>query len=159
MAIRQVNAGYVAAEDRILLRVTLTEGDELRFWLTRASLRAFVGQAAAWLAATDGSPAAAMQAFKREAAAAQADFATPLQQGETFPLGKLPILVEDLRLESEGATARLLLRLLDKRAVTLHLDEKALAGIQHLLRQAVAAADWGLVVAAPATLAASARLH
>ena len=39
MSIRQINATYTPDEDRILLRVTLTEGDELRFWLTRASRR------------------------------------------------------------------------------------------------------------------------
>ena len=159
MTIRQVNATYVAPEDRILLRVTMTEGDEFRFWLTRASLRDFGPQAAAWISAADGTPAAAVQAFKREAAAAQADFSTPLKQGEKFPLGEAPILVEALRLESEGAKARLQLHLLDKRVVTLHLDETALAGIQRLLQQAIGGADWALPALPNVLASASGKVH
>ncbi len=145
MAIHQVNATYMRAEDRIQLRVTMTEGDEFRFWLTRAVMRDFSPQAAAWISPPSPSPASVQQAFKREAAAAQADFATPMKTGETFPLGEPPVLVMSMRIESQGtAAANLLLHLPDKRLVTLHLDENALAGIQRLLQQATAAADWGL---------------
>lgn len=160
MAIRQVNASYVPVEDRILLRVTMSEGDEYRFWLTRACLREFAPQATAWIAAADHAPAAAaVTAFKREAAAAQADFSTPMQQGENFPLGKTPLLVETLRLESAGAKAGLLLSLIDKRVVTLHLDENALAGVQRLLQQAISGADWALPTIPSVLASVSGKVH
>ncbi|MBI4986528.1 MAG: hypothetical protein HZC24_14600 [Rhodocyclales bacterium] len=158
MGIRQVNASYVGSEDRILLRVTMDEGDELRFWLTRAVLRSFALQAAAWLTAADATQAAAVRAFKREAAAAQADFATPLKAGESFPLGAAPILATSLRLESAEGESRLVLSLIDKRAVTLHLDEEALAGIQRLIHQTAAAAEWGLPAILP-TVSAVGKAH
>ncbi len=45
MGIKQLNGGYVAAEDRILLRVSTDAREEFRFWLTRpitAQLRAAI---------------------------------------------------------------------------------------------------------------------
>ena len=158
MPICQLNVSYFDSEDRILLRVAMTEGDELRFWLTRAGLRTFVPQVTAWLSAADGSPGAAVRAFKLEAAAAQADFSNALLPGETFPLGEAPILVESLRLESEDTSTRLQLHLQDKRVVTLHLDEEALAGLQKLLNDTARAADWGLPEILP-TVSVPGKVH
>ena len=69
MGIKQLNGGYVPAEDRILLRVSTDEGQEFRFWLTRpvtarllaatSALPAGAAAAAPWLA---GAVSAPMQA-------------------------------------------------------------------------------------------------
>lgn len=150
MKIHQFNAGYNRLEDRLLLRVGMNDGSEFRFWLTRACLREFFGWVDQWLAPADITPAAARQAFQREAAAAGGDFETPLQVGESFPLGEVPVLVEAIRVESEDQVLRLLMHLADRRTVTLHLNEELMAGIHQVIRQAVQGADWGLAAQATA---------
>ena len=143
MSIRQFNAGYVAAEDRVLLRVTLGNGDEYRFWLTRAVLRGFLGESGRWLGPRDETPAAAVEAFRREAALASADFATPLTPGEHLPLGEQPVLVSAMRLATEDGV-HVVLTLIDGRNADFNLNADILAAVCVMLKQAVAAADWAL---------------
>lgn len=155
MKIRQFNAGYNRAEDRILFRVGMDDDSEFRFWLTRACLKDFLGWVDAWLSPADGTPAAALKAFQREAAAAGGDFKTPMQSGQSFPLGEAPALVSSLAVATEARQVRLLLHLTDRRTVTLHLTEVLLVNVHHVLRHAIQNADWGLAAA----VAPAAHLH
>jgi hypothetical protein len=159
MSLRQFNAGYVPAEDRILMRVTLSSNEEFRFWLTRACLRSFFGQVETWLAPQDSLPQTAVEAFQREAGVAKADFATPLMPGESLPLGETPLLVQSIDLDSGGASIRLVMTLIDGRQANFGLGGDVLVAIQYMLRQAVQAADWGLAATATTATAVGARLH
>lgn len=160
MSIRQFNASYLPAEDRILMRVTMASDEEYRFWLTRACLRGFFRQVDAWLAPRDMSNAATVQAFQREAGIAQADFQTPLRPGESLPLGDAPVLVESIDVEAGSESVCIAMTLADKRQANFNISGDVLVGVHHLLRQTVQAADWGILtesftVAAPT----AARLH
>ena len=157
MKVQQFNASHVRKEDRVLLRVVMDTGDELRFWLTRACLKEFMGQIEAWLAPSDGSPDAILKSFQREAAVNKGDFSTPLKAGENFPLGEAPVLVESMRVETEGSAVRLLLQLVNRHVATFNLNEDVLVSVHYVLRKAMLAADWGLVAAE--TAAAPIHLH
>lgn len=150
MTIRQVNITYFNQEDRLMLRLLAGEKDEFRFWLTRACLKEFMPQATNWLAATDAKPAdVALQAFKREQAAASADLNSAYADGENFPLGETPILVLAMHLTQEQGRALLRLELAENRMVVLTLEEHAIAGIQRLLRETAETIGWDLPTAAP----------
>ena len=158
MKIRQFNAGYSRPEDRVLFRVGMDDDSEFRFWLTRACLKEFFGWVDQWLAPADGTPAAALEAFQREAAVEGGDFATPMKERENFPFGEAPVLVVSLAVEADaGRKLRLHLNLADQRTVTLHLKEEMLVGIHKVIRQAIQAAAWGFS-AIPAA-APPAHLH
>lgn len=160
MSLRQFNAGYVPAEDRILMRVTLSSNEEFRFWLTRACLRGFFDQVESWLAPRDSLPQAVIEAFQREAGVAKADFATPLTPGENLPLGETPLLVQSIQLDSRSESIHVVMALTDGRQADFVIDGDVLVGVQYMLRQAVQAADWGLAANTIATpSAAGVRLH
>lgn len=171
MSIQQIHAGYNPLEDRLLLRVILAEGDELRFWLTRASVRDFLPVMGAWMSGDDPGSAAlgatagsfseqaarTMKAFQREKAAGEADFSQPLKPGERFPFGETPLLVAKLTLKPGQGSQDLLLQLADNRLITLHLGPDALPGVARLLQSGIAQADWGYAgPAAPQAVAQSA---
>lgn len=160
MSIRQFNASYVATEDRILLRVTLESDEEFRFWLTRAGLKSLFQQVDAWLAPAGALAGDALKAFQREAGAARADFETPLSAGEIFPLGEVPLLVESIRMAASGDDIEIMMQLADHHQANFNITDDVLVGLQHMLRQAAQAADWGIVVPPAAQpLQATGRLH
>jgi len=144
MSIRQFNASYILAEDRILMRVTLEGDEEYRFWLTRASLRGFFRQVDAWMAPRDDATAAAVQAFQREAGVAQADYQSPLRPGEKLPLGDAPVLVEAIDVDADGDSIHVNMALADKRQADFTITGDVLVGVHHLLEQAARVADWGI---------------
>lgn len=159
MSIRQFNASYVATEDRILLRVTLEGEEEFRFWLTRAGLKALFRQVDAWLAPASATAEAALQAFRREAGAARADFQTPHQPGQSFPLGETPVLVEAVTMAGDGDDVQVLMQLAGGHQARFDLTGDVLLGMQQLLQQAGQAADWGLAPATELTRPATVRVH
>ncbi len=98
MGIKQLNGGYVPAEDRILLRVSTDAGEEFRFWLTRpvtARLIAANRTIAERTAAQKFPPQVAqtVASFEQQAVAQQTRFDNAFEPGATFPLGEMPALV------------------------------------------------------------------
>lgn len=103
MGIRQLNGGYVPAEDRILLRVSTDAGEEFRFWLTRpvtAHLLAANRTIAARAVAKKFSPqiAQTVTEFEQQAVQQQTKLDDQFQPGTNFPLGEAPALVVKLSL-------------------------------------------------------------
>ncbi len=147
MTIRQFNVTYSADEDRMLLRAILTNNEEYRFWLTRASLKPFFQFIEQWLQPANSLPAEAVKAFHREASVAGADFQTPLKPGEIFPIGETPVLVRkiDVQTEPGSPAVRLILKIPENRLATFNIDEQVLASLNALLQKAVRGTDWGLV--------------
>jgi hypothetical protein len=163
VTIRQFNATYLAEEDRILLRVTLASDEEFRFWLTRACLRGFFRQVEAWLTPDNASAAAAVKAFQREAGVARADFQSPLQPGETFPLGEAPVLVKAIDIDTDigGQSVRVTLQLVGNRQGNFNINDEILSSVHAMLKQAVQVADWGIATTtfAATPVPAAMRVH
>ena len=98
MGIKQLNGGYVPAEDRILLRVSTDEDEEFRFWLTRpitSHLLAANRTIAARAIAQKFPPQVAQTVteFEQQAVAQQTKLDDQFVPGATFPLGEAPALV------------------------------------------------------------------
>jgi hypothetical protein len=105
MGIKQVNAAYLANEDRILLRFNTPEEAEYRLWITRR-IGLFILAATTHLLTQKleqthtTETAKAIDAFEKDALveASKIANATPAeyQSGIQFPLGAEPILVMDV---------------------------------------------------------------
>ena len=111
MQIHQMSVTYLPEQDRILMRVNTTEGEETRMWLTR---RLMVGlwpllsklltdhllkleSAGASLAGANPELKKMLADFRKEEFLQHADFDTPYQEGQTRqPLGEEPLLVTDV---------------------------------------------------------------
>jgi len=103
MGIKQLNGGYVPAEDRILLRVSTDANEEFRFWLTRpitAHLLSANRTIAARVAAQKFTPQVAQTVtdFEQQAVAQQTKLDDEFVPGSAFPLGEAPALVVKITL-------------------------------------------------------------
>ena len=111
MQIHQMSVTYLPEQDRILMRINTTDGEEMRMWLTR---RLMVGlwplmsklltehllkleSAGASLSGANPELKKMLADFRKEEFLQHADFDTPYMQGQTrLPLGEEPLLVTDV---------------------------------------------------------------
>lgn len=178
----QFDAGYNSAQDRILLRITNTAGEEYRLWLTRRFCLSMLGDfkvkvsayrlpaegvdesSAGSSVAVAGSAGAAtvMQAdIQQELVASQQDFGQAFRPGEQFPLGEQGELVErvDLTPNGKGAgTHALSFQSVQGQALTIAVTPELLNSIFEVIERVTQQADWGLVTTA-ASMAKSATLQ
>ena len=150
-AINQLQMSYSPAEDRILLRVNTTGGDEFRFWLTRR-YAALVIQALAAHRAVDPDVAAqpvpaakeAVEAFKQETAQARGDFAQSFEGSDQFPLGESPILAQKLKYRVLEGKLVLTIEPAEGAGINVTLDNTLNFNVGKLLVSALEKADWRL---------------
>ena len=176
MSLHQLNLGFDARQDRLLLRVSTTDAREFRFWLTRRMVqRAWpqlvkVMQAAPTPAPepTAGKPPRAQAAehklpleFRHAAAVQQADFATPYaQQPLQSALPGEPLLVSRLSLKPlPDGRSELVLADETGPSVTLTVDAPVLHGLVKLVQDTARAADWQLSLELPQSVAASKAIN
>jgi hypothetical protein len=176
MQIHQLSVTYQAEQDRVLLRVNSTSGEEMRLWLTR---RLMVGlwpllnklhteqllkteAAGAALDTTDEELKRMLTEFRKEEFLQKADFETPYQDKPSLPLGTEPLLVTDVD-ATPLAQGRLRLAFNERASVSggdkprgfqLEMDPKLMQGMMHLLEQALARAQWREPFVAPTAPAA-----
>lgn len=142
----QINVGYAAREDRLLLRVTTRGGQEFRIWLTRRYSRLLLAQLRSEMEKHGGAPTLAARPETRRmfsAGALQKSFDP--DQGREYPLGEQGMLA--VRLQAATATdGRLALSILPEReqGVTLNLDRTLLYLFHNVLMQGIEQAQWGL---------------
>ncbi|RLJ68270.1 hypothetical protein [Sulfurisoma sediminicola] len=170
--LRQLNANYVALEDRIRLSLTTQDGNEFRFWLTRRYLQLLwqalgrvVTRFAELKAAGDPLLQSALAGFAEARAMNRADLSTPYEAGANFPLGESPMLLSRVTVGqiTAAGTQPLTLRPEQGAGIDLALNEELAHVLCNLLRQAAIAAEWGLnldaaLAASPAGTAAGALL-
>ena len=173
MQIHQLSVNYQADQDRILLRVNSTSGEEMRLWLTR---RLMVGlwplltrlqteqvlkteTAGAALDTADEDLRRMLADFRKEEFLQKADFDTPYQDKPNLPLGPEPLLVTDVD-ATPGPDGRLRLAFNERaqvkggakpRGFQLELDPRLMQGLMHLLEQSLAQSQWRESFTAPAS--------
>lgn len=153
--IKQFNVTYIAAEDRILLRLNTTTQEEFRIWLTRRVMRKLareLGGAERRLLGLESpengylTPGArAIQEFQREARTANIDFGERFEDGSAgFPFGPAPVLATDCEIRTQGEIAAITLTLNNNRNLNFSLDARGVHGTLAMLQRAVAHSDWDL---------------
>jgi hypothetical protein len=177
MQIHQLSVTFQAEQDRLLLRVNSTTGEELRLWLTRRLmvglwplltrlqteqlLRAEPGGLAA-IDSSDEDLRRMLTEFRKEEFLQNADFDTPYQDKANLPLGREPLVVTDVD-ATPLPKGRLRLSFNERASVAggdkprgfqVEMDQRLTQGLMHLLEQALARSQWRQPFAAPSAPAA-----
>ena len=162
MQIHQMSVTYLPEQDRILMRVNTTEGEEMRMWLTR---RLMVGlwpllsklltehllkleSAGASLAGANPELKKMLAEFRKEEFLQHADFDTPYEEGEQ-PQAEEPLLVTDVD-ATPMASGPLRLNFNERppngatkpRSYQMEMQPKLMQGLMHLLDQALLQSQW-----------------
>lgn len=152
--ISQIQIKYIAAEDRLLLRVSSSDDREFRFWMTRRFIKMIwpaLGNALKQSSRiqTQSSPAAKREllAFEHHQAVSDSDFTTPYRDTpKTLPLGNAPIVLAkmQLRRKDDGSTV---MSLGPERGtgIDLALDTAVLHSLTELISNGARIAGWDLV--------------
>jgi hypothetical protein len=164
MQIHQLSVNYQAEQDRILLRVNSTSGEEMRLWLTRRLMvglwplltrthtEQMIKQEAANtpLNTADDDLKKMVAEFRKEELLKKADFETPYQPKATLPLGQEPLLITDVDV-APLASGRVRIAFNERatvrggekpRGFKIELDAKLMQGLMHLLEPALARSQW-----------------
>lgn len=150
--IQQLNLGYHPEQDRLLLRVGLSNGAELVVWITQRIAKGLwkllngeTQLPSAKPSTPDQAPSQAVQQFQQEVAAAQAlqkmDFATEYQPRKEV-LHQGAVLATKLHLlEQEGQKA-LEIGTLEGVGVRLSLNQEMILALCNMLQLACKEAAW-----------------
>ena len=125
MGIKQFNGEWVAKEDRIIFRISTTEGEEFSFWFTRLMAGHFIQgsqQLAMKVLEQEHPPqiAQVVQEFHQQSLAQQVDFSQVYEPPPEKPLGAAPILVIGMQID-QGS---------DHHAVEFQLDNQKTVRLQ-----------------------------
>jgi hypothetical protein len=174
MQIHQLSVTYQAEQDRVLLRVNSTSGEEMRLWLTRRLMLGLwplltrlqtdqvlkMESAGAEIQRADEELRTMLAEFRKEELLQRADFQTPYEDKPNLPLGAEPLLVTDVD-ASPLPNGRLRLGFNERaaagagagakpRGFQVELDPKLTQGLMHLLDQALTQSGWREGFARPA---------
>ena len=153
MAIHQIQFAYNEQQDRVLMRVSTTEGDEFRFWLTRRFSTHLWGLLIQMLEQDgpvrqqfDTDAKRTVLGIRHEGFAQQGNFSAPFEEREyRKPLGDEPLLLAraEGKLREDG-TYLLRLHPQPGQGIDMALDAQLLHLFSKLLNQVVAKTDWGV---------------
>lgn len=174
MQVHQFSVSYVQEQDRILVRINTTAGEELRVWFTRRLMlplwpnlnkavadqlqreKGAQGNVQSPLAHADDLTRQMMADFDRQESLGKFDFKTPYNaRPSLLPLGEDPLVVTQVSMTPIGKGS-LRLNFEEKlpgqqapRAFQVTLALQTLHGLVHLLEQSLGRSGW-LPDAAPA---------
>ena len=162
MRLHQIKLEYRPEQDRILMRLSTSDAQEMLLWLTRRCVR-LLWPALLKLAesstrvVTQASPdaRAALLGFEHEKAVGNSDFSTPYEDqiARARPLGSEPVLVSKIQtgLNKDG-TYLLSLQPSAGQGLNLNLDDKLLHSVCKLLQSSVSGAEWDIRLEFPQAL-------
>jgi len=158
MRLHQLKLDFIPEHDRLLLRVSTDDQQEVRLWLTRRALRLM------WpllVQMVRSSPEVALQSnpqardalvgMQHEQALSRANFAKPFDEvPREMPLGTEPILVARIQSnKDEGGNQVLGLLPQQGQGIHLTLDNTLLHSFCKLVQNAVAKSDWDITLELP----------
>jgi len=156
MAIHQIQFAYQEQQDRVLLRVSTTEGEEFRFWVTRRFAKRLWGLLVRMLEQDrpvrqqfDTDTKRTVLGIRHEGFAQQGNFSAPFEEREyRHPLGDEPLLLAraEGKLRDDG-TYFLRLHPQPGEGIDMVLDARLLHLFSRLLNQVVAKTDWDMQLA------------
>lgn len=161
-SISQFDISYSPVEDRILLKVTSTNGDELRLWFTRRITSNILGKLkdstsayripqpapeAVSSSPPDPEQTKAQAEFQQQTSAANSNFDEKFVPGTNFPLGEAGIVVNrlDFKADANGPGSHALtLSPLKGKGVTLGVTPDLFNTFFELLERTLPKTGWGL---------------
>jgi hypothetical protein len=160
MKIHQIQIRHDESEDRLLLRLSTTDNNEFRFWLTRRFVKrlwAMLVQMLEWDQAVrqqvDPETRRTVLDIQHEGFSQQANYAKKFEEStqevpRSLPLGEAPaVLAKAKGKKGERGSQLLSLYPQQGQGIDMTLDTKLLHIFSRLLRQAVAKTDWDMNLA------------
>lgn len=153
MQIHQIQIRHDETEDRLLLRLSTTDNQEFRFWLTRRFVKrlwAMLVQMLEWDQAVrqqiDPDTRRTVLDIQHEGYAQQANYAKKFEDvPRQLPLGDAPALLAKAKgKKAQNGMQMLSLHPQTGQGIDMTLDTKLLHIFSRLLRQAVAKTDWDI---------------
>ena len=156
----QIQISFSEIEDRFLLRISTTDNEEFRFWITRRftshlfPLMIETIQAIPDVAAqTNTASRDAVMDFQREQATQGADFSTPFSnenQQTVYPLGEHAVLVAKGTLLQQGENIfNLSLKDSNDIGIDFSFNTDILYLLHKLLQDSLQRTNWGLSFSRP----------
>jgi len=149
VALHQFSLVHHAEQDRLLLRVKLTDLSEFKFWLTRRFVCLFAPHLIKILhAGLSGNEqqTAAIAGFQHEQVMAEANFNDPFDvKVSSYPLGEEPLLLSQFQVTplANGLHQITLLPGAGE-GINLVVDKRIASLLCKLLEDALVASEWGL---------------
>jgi hypothetical protein len=166
MKLHQIKLEHSALHDRLLMRISTDDGQEVLLWLTRRCVKMLwpalvkLAQSAPDIALQSAEAKSALLGMRHEDVVGKADFSKPYEDGQRQrPLGEEPILVARIQTKrnesSEGGTGQFVLTLLPEKGqgITVALEEALLHSLFNLLQRVVKVAEWDMELKLPAAAA------
>ncbi len=150
--LRQLNASYDPLQDRIQFNISVQDGTEFKFWITRRFMIlawSMLGQAATLFAneRANGDPLrrAAMAEIAHHEAQNSAMTEEQYEGGVHHPLGSDPVLLAKINLKQDQSGRMTLSLLPDSgHGADIGLDERTTHLLAALLHRVSVAAEWQL---------------
>lgn len=156
MTIHQMQIRPDEQEDRLLLRLSTTDGAEFRFWLTRSFVKklwAMLLKMVEWDKAVqqqfDASMRQTVLEMQHQGFAQQGDYSKGFEEvTRRFPLGEAPLLLASAKgVRRDGGLYVLSLYPAQGQGLDMTLDTRLLHIFGKLVRDAVARTDWDMALA------------
>lgn len=158
MQVHQFQVSYVAEQDRLLVRMNSTAGDEQGLWLTRRlmlDLFPHLDKAVHELSLSDpqtvghdGAAEGAVRAHQQAETLGQSDFQTPYQEASPDAGGPLLVTAAHYQLLNKHEMS---LRFdeacqgqIETRTVEIHMVSETALALLHVLRLGLQASGWGI---------------
>lgn len=111
MSIQKLNGAYVADQDRVLLRISTSEQEEIRLWLTRKTCLSFLDKTKEIsLKSIENDAknpliaAKMIDEFNQQNLRGQLDFKAPFEPKAKLPLGHEPVLIKSIEVAPYSST-------------------------------------------------------
>ena len=154
MRLHQIKLEYNPEQDRVLMRVSTSDSQEMLLWLTRRCVN-LLWPALLKLAqtsprvVTQASPdaRAALLGFEHEKAVKSSDFSRPYEEqvASSRPLGAEPILVSRIQTRrNQDGSYVLSLQPTSGQGLNINLDDTLLHSLCKLVQSSVSGAEWDM---------------
>ena len=161
MKLHQIKIDYSAEEDRLLMQLATSEGQEVRMWMTRRFVKLLwpllvkLAEDASPRIRTQANPEArkALLGIEHEQAVQRADFSKPYDASErAMPLGAEPLLLARIQTGHDPSGQPVVaMHPAEGQGVTLTFDSVLLHSVCRLLQAAVKKSDWDMELKLPGT--------
>ena len=160
VGILQLNLSYITDQDRLLLRVGLSDNSELVVWLTYRIARMIwqllnveAHLPSANSIQADASPSQAVQQFQQEVQTTEAlqkmDFQSPYRPQQEL-VNNQPMLVTNVLLHSQDVKPQALeMPCLEGISVRINLNQELILALCNMLQLSCKEAAWNITSAAP----------
>ena len=149
MSVKQFNASWSAAEDRLLFNFNTTQSELFQFWLTRLLVKTFLEQSQKIISLElgvqhDKRSSQIIYEFQKEQVKKQLTLGDSFEGGQSTPLGNAPVLATGVQMSLEQQVVTISLNLVTGQTVSFHLPLAQLQALIVLLEGLASHASWGI---------------